>query len=432
MKMTPRRLLSITLTGLLACSGCGLTLQDRAPANGLTDPDAQHARSETARAMFKRAGLANTVLGFVTRDGDQEFVSMGTRRLGGEQPVDADTLFDVASMTKAITATAALQLVEQGKLSLDEPLEALMPELKQIKIIQSDGSRRAPTRPLTLRDLLRHTSGFGYFFNTPLIAAEMELDPASGFPKPETVEQGVYDWGFGVQPRRVFDTGERWCYGRGVGVAGKIIERVAGVDLDTYFKRHIFGPLGMTRSGFNVSEDLMNARAAMHARVPATGELVAMPDMRPAPMKSFYGGGSLLSTPRDYATFLRCMLNGGELAGVRVLGADMVAMMTSDQLPTGVRVKMEATPGPRPEDRRSFVGEEDDGYSLAWAIEVGGDDGARPEGVGYWSGIFNTYYTIDPERGVAIFSFTQVMPFDDPEAYELYRRYEDAVYTELR
>ena len=432
MKMTPRRLLSITLTGLLACSGCGLTLQDRAPANGLTDLDAQHARSETAHAMFKRAGLANTVLGFVTRDGDQEFVSMGTRRLGGEQPVDADTLFDVASMTKAITATAALQLVEQGKLSLDEPLEALMPELKQIKIIQSDGSRRAPTRPLTLRDLLRHTSGFGYFFNTPLIAAEMELDPASGFPKPETVEQGVYDWGFGVQPRRVFDTGERWCYGRGVGVAGKIIERVAGVDLDTYFKRHIFGPLGMTRSGFNVSEDLMNARAAMHARVPATGELVAMPDMRPAPMKSFYGGGSLLSTPRDYATFLRCMLNGGELAGVRILGADMVAMMTSDQLPTGVRVKMEATPGPRPEDRRSFVGEEDDGYSLAWAIEVGGDDGARPEGVGYWSGIFNTYYTIDPERGVAIFSFTQVMPFDDPEAYELYRRYEDAVYTELR
>lgn len=432
MKTTPRRSLSITLTGILACSGCGLTHQDRTPTGRLMDPDAQQARRQAARAMFERAGLANTVLGFMTRDGGQEFVAMGTRRLGGEQPVDADTLFDIASMTKAITATAALQLVEQGKLSLDEPLEALMPELTQIQIIQSDGSRRAPTRPLTLRDLLRHTSGFGYFFNTPLIAAEMEMDPISGFPKAETVEEGVYDWGFGVQPRRVFDTGERWCYGRGVGVAGKIVERVAGVDLDTYFKRHIFEPLGMTRSGFNVSEDLMSARAAMHARAPATGKLVALPDTRPAPMKSFYGGGSLLSTPRDYAKFLRCMLNGGELAGVRVLGADMVAMMTSDQLPTGVRVKMEATPSARPDDRRSFVGEDDDGYSLAWAIEVGGEDGERPEGVGYWSGIFNTYYTVDPTRGVAIFSFTQVMPFDDAEAYELYRRYEDAVYTALR
>lgn len=432
MKTTLRRSLSITLTGILACSGCGLTHQDRTPTSRLMDPDAQQERRQAARAMFERAGLANTVLGLVTRDGAQEFVAMGTRRLGGEQPVNADTLFDVASMTKAVTATAALQLVEQGKLSLDEPLEALMPELTQIQIIQPDGSRRAPTRPLTLRDLLRHTSGFGYFFNTPLIAAEMELDPISGFPKAEAVSEGVYDWGFGVQPRRVFDTGERWCYGRGVGVAGKIIERVAGVDLDTYFKRHIFGPLGMTRSGFNVSEDLMSARAAMHARVPATGKLVAVPDVRPAQMKSFYGGGSLLSTPRDYAKFLRCMLNGGELAGVRVLSADMVAMMTSDQLPTGVRVKMEAAPGPRPDDRRSFVGEDDDGYSLAWAIEVGGDDGARPEGVGYWSGIFNTYYTVDPARGVAVFSFTQVMPFDDPEAYELYRRYEDAVYNALR
>lgn len=432
MKTTPRRSRLITLTALLACSGCGLTLRDRAPINRLTDPTAQQARRESARAMFERARLANTVLGFVTKDGHQEFVSMGTRRLGGAEPVNADTLFDVASMTKAITATAALQLVERGELSLDEPLEALMPELEQIQIIQSDGSRRAPTRPLTLRDLLRHTSGFGYFFNTPLIAAEMEMDPVSGFPKPETVDAGVFDWGFGVQPRRVFDTGERWCYGRGVGVAGKIVERVAGVDLDTYFKRHIFEPLGMTRSGFNVSTDLMGARAAMHARDPATGQLVVTPDVRPAPMKSFYGGGSLLSTPRDYAKFLRCILNGGELAGVRILGADMVAMMTSDQLPTGVRVKMDAAPSARPDDRRSFVGEDDDGYSLAWAIEVGGDDGARPQGVGYWSGIFNTYYTVDPARGVAILSFTQVMPFDDPEAYELYRSYEDAVFTALR
>jgi methyl acetate hydrolase len=384
------------------------------------------------RAQFGASNLANTVVGFVTRGGAQEFVAMGSLSVEDATPVNPDTLYDIASMTKAITATAALQLVEQGKLSLDEPLEEVLPELRQIQILEEDGSRRAPRRSLTLRDLLRHTSGFAYFFNTPRVAAELEFDPVTNFPKPETLEDGVYDWGFDVQPRRVFDAGERWCYGRGVGVAGRVIERVSGLDLDTYFKRHIFTPLGMTRSGYNLPPALMRDRAALHARDPATGKLAVMPETRPAPMERFYGGGSLLSTPRDYATFLRCLLNGGALDGVRVLGAEMVALMTSDQLPAGVRVDMDPLPGAQDGDRRSFVSEYDDGYSLAWAIEVGAEDGRRPEGVGYWSGIFNTYYTLDPVRGVAIMSFSQLMPFDDAEAYELYRRYEDAIYGVMR
>ena len=424
-----RRSLALSATLLLA-GGC--VNGGGARSAWLTDSGAQQSRREMMRAMFVGSGLANTVVGFVTRDGVQEFVPMGTRSVGGAAKVDADTLYDIASMTKAITATAALQLVEQGKLSLDEPVEEILPELRQIQILQADGSRRAPSRPLTLRDLLRHTSGFAYFFNTPVIAAELELDPVTGFPKPEVLEEGVYDWGFDVQPRRIFDAGERWCYGRGVGVAGRVVERVSGLDLDTYFKRHIFAPLGMTRSGYNVPEELMRERAVMHARDAVSGELAALPDVRPAPMERFYGGGGLLSTPRDYARFLRCLLNGGELDGVRILAEEMVALMTADQLPDGVRVDMAAMPGVDTSDRRSFVSEFDDGYSLAWAIEVGGEDGSRPEGVGYWSGIFNTYYTIDNERGVAVFAFSQLLPFDDPEVYEIYRTYEDEVYRALR
>jgi len=106
----------------------------------------------------------------------------------------------------------------------------------------------------------------------------------------------------------------------------------------------------------------------------------------------------------------------------------MVSLMMTDQLPDGVRVTMPPDPAQEQERDRSYLEEYDDGYSLSWAIEVGGEDGARPEGVGYWSGLFNTYYTIDPERGIAVFSFSQLLPFDDPEAYEIYRSYEDMVY----
>ena len=116
---------------------------------------------------------------------------------------------------------------------------------------------------------------------------------------------------------------------------------------------------------------------------------------------------------------------------MRILGEEMVALMTADQLPDGVQVDMAAMPGVDTSDRRSFVSEFDDGYSLAWAIEVGGEDGGRPEIVRYWSGIFNTYYTVDPARGVAIMSFTQLMQGDDAAAYGL-PHLRNAVYSALR
>lgn len=382
--------------------------------------------------VVSQTSIPGVVVGTVTRDGQEEFLSFGVHGIGDAEPMTPDSVFEIQSMTKAFTATAALQLVEKGVIGLDDPLEDVMPELRQIEILKEDGSRRAPTRPLTLRDLLRHTSGFAYFFTSPAVMAEVELNPFTGMPVPDEIEEGEYDWGFGVQPRRVFDAGEAWIYGRGVGVAARVVERLSGEDLDTYFKRHILGPLGLDSTGYNLPEALMERRVTVHARIPITGALIPMPDVRPDPMERFYGGGSLLSTPRDYARFLRCLLNGGELDGVRILGEDMVALMTSDQLPEGVRVRLDPIPGAETERDRTYQEEYDDGYSLSWAIEVGGEDGERPEGVGYWSGLFNTYYTVDPSRGLAVFSFSQLLPFDDVEAYEIYRSYEDLVYRSLQ
>jgi len=387
------------------------------------------ARAAEVDALAEQADIPNIVLGYVTRTGETEFFSYGGQSIEDDAPVDEDTLYVIASMTKALTATAALQLVEAGDLELDEPLEEVFPELKQVQILLEDGTYRPPVGPVTLRHLLTHTSGFAYFFSSPKMASVVEVDPISGMPTPEVVPEGQYDWGFGIQPRRVFDAGEGWLYGRGVGVAGRVVERISGLDLDTYFKRNIFEPLGMSSSGYNVSPELMKRLVPLHMRAPFTGDLTIAPDMRPAPMERFYGGGDLISTPRDYATFLRCLMNGGALGGVRILGSEWVDLFFSDQLPTELSVQLE--PFQEGADR-TFTDEFDDKHSLAWALEVGAEDGLRPEGVGYWSGIFNTYYTIDNERGVAVFAFSQLLPFDDPEVYELYRTYEDEVYRALR
>lgn len=389
-------------------------------------------RTAELDVIVAEADIPNIILGYVTRDGATEFLSYGSLNSEDPTPVDEDTLYMIASMTKAVTATAALQLVEAGEVALDDPLEEVFPELREVQILQEDGTLRAPKRPTTLRQLLNHTSGFAYFFNSPVIARALKFDPFIGFPLPEEVPEDRYDWGFGVQPRRIFDAGEDWIYGRGVGVAGRVIERLSGEDLDTYTKGNIFEPLGMSRTGYNVSPELITQLAPFSLRSPLTGELSPAPNMRPASLERFYGGGDLLSTPRDYATFLRCLLNGGTHEGQQILTPESVKLFFSDQLPAGITLHVDPIEGIEIGDRRTSLAEYDDKHSLAWALEVGGEDGLRPEGVGYWSGIYNTYYTIDDERGFAIFAFSQLMPFDDPEVYELYRTYEDLLYAVIK
>ncbi|MBC04307.1 MAG: hypothetical protein CMJ34_13555 [Phycisphaerae bacterium] len=387
-------------------------------------------RARVVEKAFESTDLPAAVLGVVTRDGRYEFMSHGTHGPEDDRPVDEDSLFLIASMSKAITAVAALQMVDRGLIDLDEPIAPHLPEIDELQILTAGGSPRPATEPITLRDLLRHTAGFGYVFTSPLIMADVEIDPERAWPFPDVIEEGEYDWGFGIQPRRVFESGTDWLYGRNVGVAGKLVERLSGTDLETYLRRNILGPLGMTRTGFNPSPELLADRVETHSRGALTGRPMPVPPFRPDRLESFYGGGDLYGTPRDYATFLRCLLNGGELDGVRILDSALVDLLMSDQLPEGISVSldpMRLTGG----DQRSFTGDRDDGYSLGWAIEVGGEDGLRPEGVGYWSGILNTYYTIDPERGVAVVFFSQMQPFDDVAAYELYRLHEDEVYRAI-
>ncbi|MCH2100902.1 MAG: beta-lactamase family protein [Planctomycetes bacterium] len=423
--------LPLVATFLLASFSCQPKQSNDARRPSDLHADAE-SRLNSIKSQFASTDLPFAVVGYITGQGEREFITLGEHTGENQNTPGDQCIFDIASMTKAITATAALQLVEQKKVSLDQPLEEIMPELLEVQILKKDGSRSPSNNPITLRDLLRHTSGFTYFFGSPEVMAEIELD-TNGWPLPESIKEGVFDWEFGIQPRRVFESGTDWIYGRGVGVAGRVIERISGQTLDSYFKEHIFRPLGMERSGYNIDPSLHADRTRLYFRGPESETLIPVPDSRPVPMKKFYGGGSLLSTPSDYARFLSCLIRGGELDGERILSPESVALLMTDQLPEKIRVHLppmnDVASSPR--NARSFLSEYDDGYSLGWAIEVGAEDGLRPEGVGYWSGIHNTYYTIDQDHDIAIVLFTQTTPFDDPEAYELYRSYEDLIYESL-
>ncbi|MCP4836175.1 MAG: beta-lactamase family protein [Phycisphaera sp.] len=440
----PRTIASVlgVLTIGLVIGGCRnapSTTTPETPArdtgSGRTSLDAtlEASAPERSRVMsegFESMNLPAAVMGWVTRDGRTGFESFGKIDPDDPRPVGPDSLFDIASMTKAITTVAALQMVERGLVGLDEPLEPLMPELKDIEILEEDGTRRPAVRPLTLRDLLRHTSGFAYSFTSPQIVAELEFDPETGWPIDEIMEEGEYDWGFGIRPRRVFESGEGWIYGRGVGMAGKLVERLSGQDLDTYLRANVFDPLGMDRSGFNPESTLLADRVRMHVRDPSSGAPIPAAPFRADRLESFYGGGYLYSTPRDYTTFLGCLLGGGVRNGVRILEQSLVDEMMIDQLPEGIRVLGVPASAIDP-NRRSFMNQDGDGFGFGGAIETDGSDGLRPDGVSYWSGAHNTYYTIDPERGIAIVFFSQMQPFDDVDSYPLYRLWEDEIYRAL-
>ncbi len=346
------------------------------------------------------------------------------------QEIGPDSIFDIASMTKAITSTAVMQLVEAGRIDLDAPVSTYLPHLDELEILNEDLSTRPATVPITMRHLLTHTAGFGYFFNSPRIARDLGREPGQeGWPPPEVIPADDHDWGFGgLQPRRVFEAGETWHYGRNLGIAGRVVEAVSGMDLDTYFKTRIFDPLNMNRSGYNLPPDLAAQRIPLMVREPSTGVFLPLPPTRTERVERFYGGGGLLSTPRDYLRFLTCLARGGELDGHRILSEASVEEFFTNQLPPGMTINhrnSEQTRRGADDPARCFM-DDSDLHSLAWAIEANPRErGQRTPGVAYWSGIFNTYYTIDRARGVVVVAFMQLLPFNDAEAYELYRTYED-------
>jgi methyl acetate hydrolase len=380
------------------------------------------AFEQALAAAIADGRVAGVVALVADRDGVTYEHAAGLRAAGGEAAMDPSTVFWIASMTKAVVSVAALQLVEQGRLSLDGDLSELLPDLRDLEVLEGFGAdgkpKLRPARgPVTLRQLLTHTSGFAYPFTHPDLAAYAQTP---GVANPNDGARASHR-----QPL-MFDPGQGWVYGIGIDWAGIAIEAASGQRLDAYLAQHIFEPLGMTDTTFALSADQEARKAGMHMRG-ADGALAPMPFSLPPDPEVLSGGGGLSSTARDYGRFLRMLLNGGELDGVRVLSQASVEAL--GQVQTGEKRAGHWT------SAIPYLSRDVDlypgmhtGWGLATLINPDPSPDGRSAGSLAWAGLGNTYYWADPAAGKAGVLLAQLLPFGDPEILALFAQLERAAY----
>ena len=342
----------------------------------------------------------------------------GVRRLGAPDPMAPDTVVWIASMTKAVTAVAAMRLVEAQRLSLDAPAAEVLPDLAEARVLEGFDATgqpilRAPRRAVTLRHLLTHTSGFPYEMWSP---EAIRARKALGLPSMPTGRLAA------LRLPLLFDPGEGWHYGIGLDWAGRVVEAATGQTLGAHFAETIFAPLGMADTAFRLREDMRARLASIHARAP-DGTL-APTDMVVEQDPEFEsGGGGLYSTARDYLAFARMILNGGRHGRDRLLKPETVAMMAQDQIaPLSVQPMISAMPAAT-NDAELFPGLPC-GWGLSFLVNRKQTPQGRAAGGLGWAGLANTYYWIDHGRGTTGIFLSQVLPFFDAKAVDLFRRFE--------
>ncbi|MEP7350729.1 MAG: serine hydrolase [Sphingorhabdus sp.] len=344
--------------------------------------------------------------------------------------VAADAIFRIASMTKPITSVAFMQLVEQGKVALSEPVAKYIPEFAGLGVFVAGGGNvpfvtRPPASPLRIIDLMRHTSGFTYSFQerSNVDAAYRKSDVESW--TESTSESFINTL---AQFPLEFDPGTCWNYSVSTDVLGIIIERISGLSLADYFQHHIFEPLGMTDTFFHVPADKA-ARIPEGFAVDTGGKLKlfdkAGSDSLWAQGWSFNsGGGGLASTMSDYHRFARMLLNGGALDGVQIIGPKTLELMTSNHLPGG---------GDLTQHSRSLFSEAENagaGYGLGFGITIDAPATMIPGSTGdfYWGGMYSTAFFVDPVEDIIMIFMTQLIP---STTYPIRREIKTMLYAAL-
>ncbi|MFV0302600.1 MAG: serine hydrolase domain-containing protein [Paracoccus sp. (in: a-proteobacteria)] len=367
------------------------------------------------------------VVAMVTdRDSNIYEGAAGVRRTDRDAGMTTDDVFALFSTTKAITATAALQLVEEGKLDLDAPASTYAPDIGKLQVIEGfddagEPILRAPRRPVTTKHLLLHTAGLGYDFFSETYN---RLAQEKGQPSIITASKAAL-----MTPLQ-FDPGERWEYGSNMDWCGQVVEGITGKRLGEVFQTRIFEPLGIESMTFELNDQLRSRLAGMHARG-ADGSLTAEDFELPADPEIHMGGHGLYGTVGDYMKFIRMWLNDGAGVNGRVLKPETVAMAEKNHL--GAK-KVGPLPGVIP----SLSNDADffPGLSKSWAYSfLVNDDEAptgRPAGALGWAGLANLFYWIDRRNGYGGFWATQILPFGDPVSFTGYIEFESAFYASLK
>jgi methyl acetate hydrolase len=347
----------------------------------------------------------------------------GLRQAGECDPITPDTMMRIASMTKMVTTTAALQLVEQGRLDLDATVDTYLPEFADLQVLDGfDGDTprlRAPRARATVHNLVTHTTGLGYWFWNAGIDRYEQL---TGTPN---LLSGSRE---SLKAPMTFDPGTRYQYGINCDWLGRVVEAISSQPLDVYFAEHITGPLGMTNTTARMTDSQRANSTPIHVR-DENGAWVAT-DIDWPQQPDFWGGGHFLySTPRDYLAFQRMLLGGGALGDVRVLDESTVDRAFTNQI--GELDFPPAIPTAHPE----LSCDVNLGPNLKWGLGLLLNEvqqpGLRAVGSGSWAGLFNTHFWVDPASRVTGSIYSQTLPFGDPAAFKMYVDFEQALYASL-
>ena len=388
------------------------------------------ALREEADSLLRDAVRKGDVPGVVAMATDRDDAiyggAFGVRALGGSADMTLDTVVWIASMTKAITGAAAMQLVEQGKLELDSPASRVIPALGKVEVLEGFDDKgqpklRPPKRPITLRHLLTHTAGFAYEIWSDAIQRHQQ---AKGIPGITTCENAA------LGTPLLFDPGERWEYGINIDWAGKMVETVSGQKLGEYLEDHLFEPLGMDSTAFKITPEMRRHLAKIHQRGD-DGKLQPLDLELPQEPEFEMGGGGLYGTAGDYLKFVRMILNRGESDdGEQVLKPETVDLMSKNAMGENRVGLLKTAIPPLSHDAEFFPGMSKS-WGLSFMINNETAPTGRPPGSLAWAGLANTYYWIDPKNGVGGVYLSQILPFADHKSLPLFFDFEKAVYQSL-
>jgi methyl acetate hydrolase len=351
--------------------------------------------------------------------------AFGKRDLAKDDAMTPDSVFWIASMSKAITAAAGMQLVEQGKLSLDAPIGKVLPDLASPQVLEgfdSDGTPklRPAKNPITLRHLMTHTAGFAYEMWNGDMVRYLET---TGTPGVITCKADALKTPLMTEP------GTRWEYGTNIDFVGKAVEAVSGKRLDVYLRDHLFTPLGMSDTGFRIGESQRNRLVGMHQRN-ADGSLAPIPFELEQEPEFHMGGGGLYGTAGDYIKFTQMILNKGRGNGNQVLKPETVAMMGQNHIGDLDKTRMISAVAFATNDVDLFPGMVKK-WGLSFMINTARTPEGRSPGSLFWAGLANTYFWIDPSRDVTGVILMQLLPFADKKCLEAFAGFESGVYAGL-
>ena len=374
-------------------------------------------------AGVKNGHVPGVVAALVDKDGLTYLGSAGERTIGTGDVMTTDTVGAIASMTKAITGAAVMQLVEQGHLDLDAPAETYCAEFASPQVLEGFDDAGQPIlrdarSQVTLRNLLTHSSGYAYDFTDQNLA---QWCTATNTPGSLTRRLDS------LKTPLMFDPGTRWLYGVGIDWAGLILERVTKTTLGDYFAEHLLEPLGMVDTGFTCTPNMLERKAALHLRTPDSSFMSFQ--MPPAEDPEFdSGGGGLFSTMSDYTRFMRMILNDGEFEGARVLGAKTVAQMAKNNM-GDIRVGELKSANPAFFSDGEFYPGVPKTWGLTFLINEEPLPNGCPAGALTWAGAFNSYFWIDRTTGIAGCYMSQVLPFFDAQTSGHFFDFQTAVYS---